>query len=85
MSVSLKRVSSSGHTSVLFGAGLSCRADMVGEPFEKRLTAMRRNVGVPRFEHFAKVWVRPKARDNPPKYFWLRLKPEPRLTPHRDD
>ena len=58
---------------------------MMGEPFEKKRTAMRRNLGVPRFERFAKAWVRPKPHDNPPKYFWLRLKPEPRLTPHRND
>jgi len=52
---------------------------MMTKPLEKKRTAMRRNLSIPRFESFAKVWVRPKPR------FWLRLKPEPRLTPHRDD
>jgi hypothetical protein len=58
---------------------------MMSGPFKKKRTAMRRKLSIPRFESFAKVWVRPKPRDNPPRYFWLRLKPEPRLTPHRDD
>jgi hypothetical protein len=57
---------------------------MMSEPLKKKRRAMRRNLSIPRFERFGKVWV-PQPRDNPRKYVWLRLKPEPRLTPHRDD
>ena len=54
------------------------------EPNNKTRKATRRRLAVPRFERFGEVWA-PRPRDNPLRYVWLRLKPEPRLTPHRDD
>jgi len=53
------------------------------KPQDKR-KAVRRSLALPQMQRFGKA-LSPKPRDNPPKYVWLRLKPEPRLTPYRDD
>lgn len=56
----------------------------MSKPNEGRRKEVRRSLAIPRLERFGNVWA-PKPRDKPAKYVWLRLKPEPRLTPHRDD
>jgi hypothetical protein len=65
-------------------AAVSTRTDGVKQRKERQRETMRRNLTIPHFERFGQAWA-PTPRDNPPKYVWLRLKPEPRLTPHRDD